>query len=64
MLRLFVLLLLLANGVYWIWSEGGLRGFGYGPAQQREPQRMAQQIHPDALQILTAADLLRVLAGQ
>lgn len=62
MLRLFVLLLLLANSVYWIWSEGGLRGFGYGPAQQREPQRMAQQIHPDALQILTAADLQRVEA--
>ncbi len=62
MLRLFVVLLLLANGFYWLWSDGGLRGFGYGPAPQREPQRMAQQIEPGAVQLLSSTDIQRVEA--
>ena len=55
MLRLFVVLLLLANGFYWLWSEGSLRGFGYGPAPQREPQRLAQQIEPEAVRVLSSS---------
>lgn len=62
MLRLLVVFLLLANGFYWLWSEGGLRGFGYGPALQREPQRVAQQIQPEAIQVLSPADMKRVEA--
>lgn len=62
MLRLVVIFLLLVNGFYWLWSEGALRGFGYGPALQREPQRAAQQIQPEALQVLSPADIKRVEA--
>ena len=51
MLRLTVLLLLLANGGYFAWSQGLLLPWGYGPLQQSEPQRLRQQIRPEALRI-------------
>lgn len=62
MLRLLVLALILANGVYFAWSDGMLRMYGFGPTQQREPHRVEQQIKPDALRILTSAELKRVEA--
>lgn len=62
MLRLSFVLLLLANGLYWLWGEGALRGFGYGPAVQREPQRVTQQILPEAVQVLSSTDIKRVEA--
>jgi hypothetical protein len=60
MLRLLVLLLLLANGGYFAWSQGLLLPWGVGPAQQSEPQRLAQQVHPEALRILKADEARRV----
>jgi hypothetical protein len=62
MLRLTVLFLLLANGLYYVWGEGMLRGFGYGPAQTREPQRVAQQIAPEAVRVYSPADMKRIEA--
>ncbi len=56
MLRLLALALLLANGVYFAWTSGMLRAYGLAPAQQSEPQRLAQQIKPDALRVLSAAE--------
>lgn len=56
MLRLLVLLLVLLNGVYAAWSGGWLRGLGYGPAQQTEPQRLAQQIKPEAVRLLSVQE--------
>ena len=53
MLRLLVVLLLLANVGYFAWSYGTLAPFGFAPAVQSEPQRLAQQLHPEALHILT-----------
>jgi hypothetical protein len=50
-LRLAVLLLLLLNLSYYLWSEGMLRGAGFGPTVQTEPQRLARQIKPDAVQL-------------
>jgi hypothetical protein len=52
-LRLVLIALLLANAGYWLWSRGDLAGFGLAPASlnEREPQRLARQIHPDWLQI-------------
>ena len=50
-LRLAVLLLLLLNLSYYLWSEGLLRGAGLGPTVQTEPQRLARQIKPDAVQL-------------
>ena len=52
MLRLTVLLLLLANAGYFAWAHGSLRGWGFGPAQQSEPQRLEQQIRPQSIRIL------------
>jgi len=49
MLRLVVLVLLLLNVGYFAWNEGWLRVYGWAPAQQREPERVTQQINPQAL---------------
>lgn len=49
MLRIVVLVLLLLNSAYFAWSQGWLLSLGYGPTQQREPQRLSQQIRPEAL---------------
>ncbi len=57
MLRLIVLVLLLANGVYLAWSQGLLSSLGLGPVQQTEPQRLGQQIKPEALRILSPQEL-------
>ena len=56
MLRIVVLLLALANGAYLAWSQGLLRAWGLAPATPTEPQRLAQQIRPDALRIVRSAD--------
>ena len=53
MLRLSVLLLLLANAGYYAWSHGLLAGFGLEPASQAEPQRVAQQIKPELMRVLS-----------
>ncbi|MDN6882901.1 sporulation protein [Variovorax sp. CAN2819] len=52
-LRLLLVVLLLANAGYFLWARGDLAGFGLAPAglAEREPQRMARQIHPEWLQI-------------
>ncbi len=52
MLRLLVLLLVLANGLYFAWTQGFLRELGFAPQQQSEPQRMAQQIRPESLRLI------------
>jgi hypothetical protein len=53
MLRLLVLVLLLANAAYFAWTRNLLAPYGYAPATQSEPQRLAQQIRPEAMRILT-----------
>lgn len=57
MLRLIVLLLLLLNGGYYAWSHGLLQALGLTPLQQNEPQRMTQQLNPEALRLLTEQEL-------
>lgn len=60
MLRLLVLLLLLLNVGYFAWGQGWLLAYGWGPMQQSEPQHLAQQVHPEALVLLSsgqAADM-------
>lgn len=63
MLRFFVLALVLLNGLYFAWSQGLLLGLGFAPVQQTEPQRLGQQIKPDALRLLTAQELSLVEAA-
>ncbi len=56
MLRLIALLLILANGIYFAWSQGLFRAWEFAPAQQTEPQRLAQQLRPENLRILKAGE--------
>ncbi len=63
MLRLLVLLLLLANAAYFAWSHGFLAGWGAAPAQQSEPQRLEQQIKPEAVRLLPPEEARRELSA-
>jgi len=56
-LRVLVLALLLANAVYFAWGQGLLAAYGFVPARQSEPERLAQQIRPEALQLITSSAL-------
>jgi hypothetical protein len=60
MLRLVVLLLVLLNAAYYAWSQGLLRAYGWAPAEQSEPQRLSQQIRPEAITILSAEEARRL----
>lgn len=62
MLRLLVLMLLLANGLFFAWSNGLLRAYGFAPVPPNEPQRLSQQIKPEAIQLLSTGELKRVEA--
>ena len=57
MLRFIILALLLLNGVYFAWTQGGLRDLGFAPAQQTEPHRVTQQIRPEALRLLSTQEV-------
>jgi hypothetical protein len=57
MLRIFTLLLLLLNTLYFTWSQGMLADLGFAPAQQTEPQRIKRQINPDAVRLLSTQEL-------
>lgn len=59
MLRLLLLVLLLANGAYFVWSQGLLQAYGLAPASHREPERLGKQLNPEALWILTKAEIKR-----
>lgn len=54
MLKLLILLLLLANGAYFAWSQGALVTLGLAPTHQAEPERLLQQVQPERL-LLTPA---------
>jgi hypothetical protein len=60
MLRLLVLLLVLANAGYYAWSQNLLAPIGLAPTQQSEPQRVAQQIRPQAIRILPGDEARRI----
>ena len=47
-----MLALLLANAGYFAWSHGLLASYGLAPQVQAEPQRLMQQIRPEAIQLL------------
>ncbi len=52
MLRAWVVGLLVANGVFWAWSSGRLEAWVPSAREsQREPQRLAQQQHPERLKV-------------
>ena len=49
-----MLALLLANAGYFVWAQGLLAAYGLGPASQSEPERLAQQIRPETMQLVNA----------
>lgn len=54
MLRLVAGLLLLANVVFYVWSQGWVDGLvGVRAQGDREPERLAKQVRPEAVSILT-----------
>lgn len=53
MLRIVFLLLLLGNAGYYMWSHGYLASMGLQPTVQSEPQRLQEQIKPEALVLQT-----------
>jgi hypothetical protein len=55
-LRVTVLLLVLMNAAYFSWSHGAFMGLGFAPEKQSEPERLRQQIRPDAMHLLTAQE--------
>lgn len=55
LLRTTALALLLANCAYFAWSQGLLAPVGLAPDSAREPQRLAQQIRPEALRVTPSA---------
>jgi hypothetical protein len=52
LLRAFVLLAVIANLVFAAWHAGLLKGIGLSPRTQRDPQRVEQQVRPQALRVL------------
>ncbi len=60
MLRLLALVLLLANGLFYAWSHELLRAYGLGPTLQSEPQRLRDQIEPQALALLRPEEFRRI----
>jgi hypothetical protein len=63
MLRLALLALLLANAAYFAWSQGLLAAWGFAPAQQSEPHRLAQQIKPQTITVLSRDEVRRLEAS-
>ncbi len=63
MLRLLVLALILANASYYAYSQGLLAAYGFAPATQAEPQRLAQQIKPEALLVVSPQESAQVASS-
>ena len=54
MLRGLLLVLLLANLAFFVWSQGGFgAASGAAAGSEHEPERLARQVHPEAVQLLT-----------
>jgi hypothetical protein len=51
MLRLFALLLLVANGLFFAWSKGYLSAWGFTPTSKSESFRLNEQIEPERIAI-------------
>lgn len=62
MLRFFVLILLLANGIYFAWSHGLLKAWGFAPVEVSEPHRLTGQIRPEAIRLLRSEEVRRIEA--
>ncbi len=56
MLRALVVAFVLANLAFFVWTQGWLDGLvGVRASGDREPERLARQVHPDSVRIASAA---------
>jgi hypothetical protein len=55
MMRWILALLLVLNALTLAWQWDAFALWGYGPNTAREPERLSQQIRPDALKIESPA---------
>ncbi len=60
MLRFVVVLLLLANGLYFAWTRDWLAPLGLVPMSQSEPAHVANQIKPHAMRLLNTQEARRI----
>ena len=49
-----LIVLVLANALWWAWAQGHLRLLGLGPTPVEEPHRLGQQVNPEALTLKPA----------
>ena len=56
MLRLFALLLLIANGLFFAWSNGYLSAWGFASASKNESFRINEQIEPERIVVIRQKD--------
>lgn len=56
-MRTVFLLLLAANLAFLGWSQGWLKAWGWAPQDPAEPQRLAQQVKPEALRLLRPSEV-------
>lgn len=63
MLRRLVLLLLLANAGFFAWTQGWLVPWLPPPGDRREPERLALQVHPERITVLSAGAASAALAA-
>ena len=61
-MRFVLLLLLLANAVYFVWSQGLLATYGFAPAPGGEPHRLTQQVKPESIRLLLPEEVRRLEA--
>jgi|LauGreDrversion2_3_1035106.scaffolds.fasta_scaffold07569_2 hypothetical protein len=55
MLRWVLLVLVIANAVFFSWSQGLWAAQGWAPARLSEPERMQQQVQAQAIRVLNSA---------
>jgi hypothetical protein len=64
MLKALVVLLALANGVFFAWTQGWIDGpTGVRARGDREPERLGQQVQPELVQILSAPPAARAASA-
>lgn len=64
MLRALVLLLFLANLLFYLWTQGWLTAVvGVQPGGEHEPERLARQIHPEAVRVLPPEPASQAASG-
>ena len=64
MLKTVVFALLLANAAFYAWTQGALDGVvGVSSTGDREPQRLARQVRPESIRIVSPAAASAAAAG-